>query len=98
MRETCSLNRTDDERTGTGVIIGYIKLYFLAKLSTVVEYLNYFIWIMKAKVWNAGARLRMNGVDWPVADCLFVDDIVLLAENEMALQRVDEFHWVCARR
>ena len=54
---------------------------------------------MKAKVGNAGAKLRMNDVDWPVVGCLFADDTVLLAESERELQRVvDEFHRVCARR
>ena len=54
---------------------------------------------MKAKVGNAGAKLRMNDVDWPVVGCLFADDTVLLAESERELQRVvDEFHRVCTRR
>ncbi len=34
---------------------------------------------MKAKVGKMGARMKLNGVDWSVAD-LFVDDTVLLAE------------------
>ena len=33
---------------------------------------------MKAKVGEAGVRLKLNGVDWSVAACLFVDDNVLL--------------------
>ncbi len=43
---------------------------------------------MKAKVGKVGARLKLNGVDWSIAACLFVDDTVLLAESEGKLQRV----------
>ena len=54
---------------------------------------------MKARVGNKGARLKMNGVEWPVVGCLSADDTVLLAESDRELQRVvDEFHWVCTRR
>ncbi len=46
-----------------------------------------------------GARLKLNGVDWSVAACLFADDTVLLAESERNLQRVVvRFHSVCSRR
>ncbi len=54
---------------------------------------------MKAKVGKVGARLKLNGVDWSVAACLFADDTVLLAESERDLQRmVDQFHSVCSRK
>ncbi len=54
---------------------------------------------MKAKVGKVGARLKLNGVDWAVAACLFADDTVLLAESEIEHQRVvDQFHSVCSRR
>ncbi len=42
---------------------------------------------MKAKEGKVGARLKLNGVDWAVAACLFADDTVLLAESERELQR-----------
>ncbi len=52
---------------------------------------------MKAKVGNTGSRLKLNGVDWPVARGLFPDDTVVLTENERELQRlVDQFHSVCS--
>ena len=39
---------------------------------------------MKAKVGKAGARLKLNGVDWSVAVCLFADDtVLLLSEREL---------------
>ncbi len=54
---------------------------------------------MKSKVGIIGARMKLNGVDWSVVACLFVDDTVLLAESERELQRVvDQFHRVCSRR
>ncbi len=54
---------------------------------------------MKCKVGNAGAKLRLNGEDWSVVTCLFVDDTVLLAESEGDLQRVvNEFYSVYKRR
>ncbi len=54
---------------------------------------------MKAKLGKVGARLKLNGVDWALAACLFVDDTVLLAESKRELQRVvDQFHSVCRRR
>ncbi len=54
---------------------------------------------MKAKVGKIGARMKMNGVDWSVAACLFVDDTVLLAESERELQKVvDQFHSLCSIR
>ena len=37
---------------------------------------------MKAKLGNVGARLKLNGVGWPIVTCLFPDDTVLLAESE----------------
>ncbi len=40
---------------------------------------------MKCKVVHKGAKLRLNGVVWSVVTCLFVDDTVLLAENERDL-------------
>ncbi len=43
---------------------------------------------IKVKVEREGARLKLNGVDWAVAACLFGDDTVLLAESEWELQRV----------
>ncbi len=54
---------------------------------------------MKAKVGKVGARMKLNGVDWSVAACLFADDTVLLAESEREPQRVvDQFYRVCSRR
>ncbi len=54
---------------------------------------------VKAKMGKVGARLKLNGMDWSVAACLFADDTVLLAESERKLQRlVDQFHSVCSRR
>ncbi len=54
---------------------------------------------MKAKVGKIGVGMKLNGVDWSVAACLFADDTVLLAESERELQRVvDQFHSVCSRR
>ncbi len=54
---------------------------------------------MKAKVEKIGARMKLNGVDWSVAACLFADDTVLLAGSERKLQRVvDQFHSMCSRR
>ncbi len=54
---------------------------------------------VKAKVGKIGAGLKLNGVDWSVTACLFVDDTVLLAESERELQRVlDQFYNVCNRR
>ncbi len=53
---------------------------------------------MKAKVGNIGARLKLNGVTWSVAACLFAVDTVLLGESEMELKRVvEKFHRVCSR-
>ncbi len=53
---------------------------------------------MKAKVGNISARLKLNGVTWSVAACLFAVGTVLLTENEMELQRVvEKFHRVCSR-
>ncbi len=44
-------------------------------------------------------RLKLNGVDWSVAACLFADDTALLAESERGIQRVvDQFHSVCSNR
>ncbi len=37
---------------------------------------------MKAKVGKISARLKLNGVTWSVAACLFAVDKVLLAEGE----------------
>ncbi len=42
---------------------------------------------MKAKVGKPGARLKLNGVNWSAAACLFADDTVLLVESERKLQR-----------
>ncbi len=54
---------------------------------------------MKAEVGRIGAKVKLNGVDWSVAACLFADDTVLLAESERKLQRVvDQFHNVCSTR
>ncbi len=54
---------------------------------------------MKDKVRNKGAKLRLNGEDWSVATCLFLNDTVLLAESEENLQRVaNEFYNVCKGR
>ncbi len=54
---------------------------------------------MKAKVGKVGARLKLNGVDWTVAACLFADDTVLPAESKRELKRViDQFHSVYSRR
>ncbi len=54
---------------------------------------------MKAKVGKFDVTLKLNGVDWSVAACLFVNDTVLLAETERELQRVvDQFHSVCRRK
>ncbi len=54
---------------------------------------------MKAKVGKIDARLKLNGGDWLVAACLFVDDTVLLADSEGELQKVvDQLHSVCSRR
>ncbi len=54
---------------------------------------------IKAKIGKIGAGLKLNGVDWSVAACLFVDDTMLLAESERKLQRVvDQFHSVCSGR
>lgn len=45
------------------------------------------------------ARVRLNGAEWPVVQCLLADDTVLLAESERELQRVvGEFHRVGTRR
>ncbi len=41
---------------------------------------------MKCKLVNAGAKFRFNGEVCSVVTCLFVDDIVLLAESEGNLQ------------
>ncbi len=43
---------------------------------------------VKAKVGKTGAGLKLNGVDWSVTTCMFVDDTMLLAESERELQRV----------
>ncbi len=40
---------------------------------------------IEAKVGKIGARLKLNGVDWSVTVCLFVDDTVLMAEKEREL-------------
>ncbi len=46
----------------------------------------------KDNVGNVGTRLKVNGVDWSIVACLFVDDTVLLSESERELQRVvDEY-------
>ncbi len=43
--------------------------------------------------------MRLNGEDFSVVTCLFVDGTVLLAESEEDLQRVvNEFYNVCKRR
>ncbi len=44
---------------------------------------------MKSKVGKIGARLKLNGVSWPVAApaCLFAHDTMLPAEDERDLQR-----------
>ncbi len=50
---------------------------------------------MTAKVGKVGARLKLNGVNWPAAACMFPNDTVLLAESERKLQRVvDQFQCV----
>ncbi len=56
--------------------------------------------VMKAEVGNVlDGRLKVNGMDWSMVACLFVDDTVLLGESERELQRVvDEFYSVCVRR
>lgn len=43
---------------------------------------------IKAKVGKIGAELKLNGLNWSVAACLFADITVLLAESERELQRV----------
>ena len=54
---------------------------------------------MKAKAGKAGARLKLNGMVWSMAACLFADDTVLLAESERELQRVvDQFDSVCVQQ
>ncbi len=46
-----------------------------------------------------GARLKLNGMEWSAAACLFADNTVLLAESERELQRVtDQCYSVCSRR
>lgn len=47
---------------------------------------------IKAEVWNASVRLRLNGVSWSVVACLSVADTVLLAECARALQRPVDTH------
>ncbi len=37
---------------------------------------------MKAKVGKVGVRLKLNGMDWAVAACLFVDDSVTGKERK----------------
>ncbi len=51
---------------------------------------------MKAKVGNIGGRLKLNGVTWSVAACLFAVVTLLLAESEMELQIVLEKFVGCA--
>ncbi len=54
---------------------------------------------MKRKVVYVGAKLRVNGEDWSVVTCLFVDDTVLLAESEGDFQRVvKKFCSVCKKQ
>ncbi len=54
---------------------------------------------VKTKVRKIGTTLQMNGEDWSVAACLFLDNSVLLANSEWEFQRVvDQFHSVCSRR
>ncbi len=54
---------------------------------------------VKCKVGNTRGKLRLNGEVWSVVTCLFVDNIVLLAESEGDLQRVvNEFYSVCKKR
>ncbi len=54
---------------------------------------------MKVRVRDLGARLNVRGVEKSVMVALYVDDTVLLAENEGMLQRiVAEFDRVCKRR
>ncbi len=54
---------------------------------------------IKAKVGKMGTRLKLKGVHWSVAACLFKDDTALQAESERELQRVvDHFNSVCSRR
>ncbi len=54
---------------------------------------------VKHKVVNAFAKSRLNGEEWSVVTCLFVDDTMLLAESVGDFQRVgNEFYSVCKRR
>ncbi len=54
---------------------------------------------MKVGAQDLGAKLNVRGVEQPVVVDLYVDDILLLAESEMMLQRiVDEFDRICKRR
>ncbi len=55
---------------------------------------------MKDNVRNKGAKLRLNGEDWSVATCLFVDDTMLMAESEEGLQRIGKkkLYNVCRKR
>ncbi len=54
---------------------------------------------MKVGVWDLGSRLNVRDVEQPLVAGLYVDDTVLLTENERKLQRiVDEFYRVCRRR
>ena len=43
-----------------------------------------FLWmgVMKFKVGNVGARLKINGIGWLVVASLFVHDTVLFPESE----------------
>ncbi len=54
---------------------------------------------IKVRVQDLGARLDVKGVEQPLVAGLYVDGIVLVAENEGMLQRiVDEFERACKRR
>ena len=88
LRGASACVRTDGELSesfdrGVGIRQGCVISTWLFKV-----FMDGCIREMKVRVGNVGARLRLNGVQWPVVGCLFEDDTVLLAQSERELQRV----------
>ncbi len=62
---------------GVGVRHGHVMLPWLFNI-----FMSGCMRTMKDKVEKLGARLKLKGVDWSVASCLFADDTVLLADDQ----------------